>query len=62
MLSNIAKRTIHQKAASPIFNIVDYILKQRWSYLGEESMFADSHSRTKDGIIEAASNRKEWRR
>ena len=34
MLSQITKRTIHQEAASPTFNIVGYIRKQRWSYLG----------------------------
>ena len=33
MLSQITKRTIHQQAASPTFNIVGYIRKQRWSYL-----------------------------
>ena len=34
MLSQITKRSIHQEAADPTFNIVDYILKQRWEYLG----------------------------
>ena len=34
MLSQITKRSIHQEAASPTFNIVGYIRQLRWSYLG----------------------------
>ncbi len=34
MLSQITQRSIHHEAANPIFNIVDYILKQRWEFLG----------------------------
>ena len=34
MCRKFTKRTIHQEAAFPTFNIVGYIRKQRWSYLG----------------------------
>ena len=34
MLSLITKRSIHQEARTPTFNIVDYIMNRRWEYLG----------------------------
>ena len=34
MLSSISKRTIHEEASNPTFNIIDYVLTRRKSYLG----------------------------
>ena len=34
MLTSITKRTIHEEASSPTFNIVEHVMKRRKSYLG----------------------------
>ena len=34
MLTSIKKRSIHEEASSPTFDIVDHVLKRRKSYLG----------------------------
>ena len=34
MLTSITKRSIHEEASSPTFDIVDHVLKRRKSYLG----------------------------
>jgi hypothetical protein len=34
MLSAITRRTIHEKAKHPTFDIIDFLLNQRWNYLG----------------------------
>ena len=34
MLATITKRTIHDEARTPTFNIVSYVLDRRWEYLG----------------------------
>ena len=34
MLSSITKRTIHEEASQPSFDIIDYVLRRRRSYLG----------------------------
>jgi len=34
MLSAITRRTIHEEAKHPTFDIIDFLLNQRWNYLG----------------------------
>ena len=34
MLSLITKRSIHEEARTPIFDVVDFIKARRWEYLG----------------------------
>ena len=34
LLSLITKRTIHEEAKNPSFDIIKHILQQRWNYLG----------------------------
>ena len=51
MLSQITKRAIHQEATSPTFNIVGYIRKQRWSYLGHIVRLDPNHALRKFAFI-----------
>ena len=34
MVSHITKRSIHDEAREPTFDIISHVLKRRWSYLG----------------------------
>ena len=51
MLSQITQRSIHQEAAKPTFDIVDFILKQRWEYLGH-ILRLDHHRALKRFLLE----------
>ena len=88
MLSLITKRTIHQEAKTPTFDIISHIQLRRWNYLGhilrleehrslrkwlielspkerpftEGTLFDDTNYNTIHEIIEAAKDRKNWRR
>ena len=88
MLSLITKRTIHQEAKTPTFDIISHIQLRRWNYLGhilrleehrslrkwlielspkerpfiEGTLFDDTNYKTIHEIIEAAKDRKNWRR
>ena len=88
MLSQITLRTIHQEAAKPTFNIVDFVMQKRWEYLGhilrmedhratrrfllelspnsppyiEGTLLADAPNRTREELIQLASDREEWRK
>ena len=33
MVSQVTKRTIHDEAREPSFNVVEYVLEKTWSYL-----------------------------
>ena len=87
MTAQITGRSIHDEAANPTFNIVDFVMKQRWEYLGhilrmdvhratrrfllelspseppyiKGSLLADIPNRTVNEMIEAASDRDQWR-
>ena len=43
MLSQITKRSIHDEAKHPSFNIIEAVLKRRWSYLGHILRMDENH-------------------
>ena len=51
MLSQITHRSIHQDAAKPTFDIVNFILKQRLEYLGHV-LRLDHHRTLRRFILE----------
>ena len=51
MLSQITKRSIHQEAANPTFNTVDFVMQQRWEYLGH-ILRMDHYRATRRFLIE----------
>ena len=51
MLSQITLRSIHQEAAKPTFNIVDFVMQKRWEYLGHILRMED-HRATRRFLLE----------
>ena len=51
MLSQITKRTIHEEARQPSFNIVTHVLNRRWVYLGH-ILRLDQHRALKKFLIQ----------
>ena len=88
MLSQITKRSIHEEAKHPTFNVINHIKARRFEYLGhilrldndrtlkslliqsmreaapfrEGSLAAETPFQTKDELITAAQDRKNWRK
>ena len=51
MLSQITKRSIHQEAAKPTFNIIDFVMQKRWEYLGH-ILRMEHHRATRRFLLE----------
>ena len=51
MLSQITRRSIHQEAANPTFNIIDFVMQKRWEYLGH-ILRMDHHRATRRFLLE----------
>ena len=88
MLSQITKRSIHEEAKHPTFNVINHIKVRRFEYLGhilrldndrtlkslliqsmrdtapfrEGSLAAETPFQTKDQLVTAAQDRKNWRK
>ena len=43
MLTSITKRSIHEEAKTPSYDVVETIMKRRWSYLGHILRLQDDH-------------------
>ena len=59
MLSSIKKRSIHAEAGSPSFNIIEFVLKRRKSYLGH-ILRLDEQRMVRRFLLELSSDRRSF--